>query len=104
MTPHEDPQHGQARPQPELISDEVICDVVSTVLALRHGEPANSPTIDLVNWTGLRLDAIGADSLAIAEIVVELEQRLGVLLELHIRTGLDTLGQLRDALYSTDAA
>ena len=52
----------------------------------------------------LRLSDLNVDSLAVAELVVELEQELGTLLDLAPTDRLDTLGDLCRALRPTRLA
>ncbi|MCX0246597.1 phosphopantetheine-binding protein [Streptomyces drozdowiczii] len=74
-------------------------EAVSAVLAVRlpDGED-EAPEFTVGGPQSTRLESIGVDSLLIAEIIVELEERLEVLLELRSGTRLETLAELHSSL------
>ncbi|MFB7667289.1 phosphopantetheine-binding protein [Kitasatospora sp. NPDC056138] len=77
--------------QSDFISEEAIRGAVRRTLTA-----ASRAEVDFNIDT--RLDDLDLDSLLIAEVIVELEEELDVLLDLHISESLLTLGDLARAL------
>ncbi|WUS99728.1 acyl carrier protein [Streptomyces sp. NBC_00708] len=81
------------------IPEQVMREAVSAVLAVRLPDGENHvPDFTVGGPRSTPLESIGVDSLLIAEIIVELEERLDVLLELRSGTRLETLAELYSAL------
>ena len=93
-----------ATPMEPFVPEDALREVVSEVLALRapqelSGGPCDEAPLVLAGGPdATRMESVGVDSLLIAEIIVELEQRLDTLLELHSGTRLETFADLRAAL------
>lgn len=83
------------------IPDNVMHDAVSAVLSVRlDGDETEQSTLEIVidGSQPTRMEDLGVDSLIVSEIIVELEERLDVLLELNPNATPETFGELRAAL------
>ncbi|MFD7708860.1 acyl carrier protein [Streptomyces sp. NPDC059786] len=90
---------------PPTLPENVMREAVSAVLAVHlPQEESGIPPFDLVGPQSTNLESMGLDSLLIAEIIVELEERLGTLLELRSGTRLETLADLWAALGPAEPA
>lgn len=88
------------------VPEDIFGDIVRYVLASRAPDertdgPSEMSTVVIGGPDSTRLDVIGVDSLLIAEIIVELEERLNTLLELDHGTRLQTFADLLAALRPT---
>ena len=83
-----------------LVAEALLRDTAIAVMQVQ-AEPASAQALKRIAHADLRrlsLEELGADSLTVAEIVAELEDHLGVLLELAYGAGLRTFADLREAL------
>ncbi|WP_406455761.1 phosphopantetheine-binding protein [Streptomyces sp. NBC_00876] len=81
------------------IPEETMRDAVSAVLAVRlPGGESHVPDFTVSGPQSTQLESVGVDSLLIAEVIVELEERLETLLELRSGTRLETFADLHSAL------
>ncbi|QMU78284.1 hypothetical protein GXW83_23840 [Streptacidiphilus sp. PB12-B1b] len=78
--------------QNDVISEDSICRAVRRALADR-ADSDDSYNLDT------RIDDLDLDSLLIAEVIVELEEELNILLDLRMTERMTTLGDLARALH-----
>jgi acyl carrier protein len=80
-----------------LLTAETLLRVLRQILEARDGPVAMSIDLDS------RLDELGIDSLIMAELIVELEDQLSVLLEIRPDGQLNTVADLRNIVQPVSA-
>jgi acyl carrier protein len=89
------PVSGPFRVTEFRVTEDALCRAVRRVLAVdRDRDDPVAPDS--------RLDQLGLDSLLLAETIVELEEELGVLLELRPRNRMETVRDLEHALFAIE--
>jgi acyl carrier protein len=85
-----------------MISNDIMNEAVHAVLDVHQTEAESAdgslPELSVTGPDSASLQSLGVDSMLVAEIIVELEQRLGTLLELTAEDGIETFEDLRAAL------
>jgi acyl carrier protein len=84
-----------------FVPEEMMREVVEIVLEVQTDPTTERGILGVAadhDLSGYRLEDLGLNSLLMAEVIVEVEQRLDTLLELVVETPLQTLADLRQAL------